>query len=144
MIEKQWRKSWGQAEFQAAEKPVADIAKRLFAKDWHDMHELIPEQQALSDKDYLSLRTRQKTLLSGNCFGALFNKDDRSEFRIPWLDISHGIYELSTLEYLKQLCRQDDQELAKIQTWLEQKSEFLVSAMEQSRHASFNTDPYWL
>ena len=99
-----------------------------------------------TDKDYLALRTRlENSLLSGNCLGALFNKDDRSEFRIPWLDISHGIYELSTLEYLKQLCAgHEDLELAKIQSWLDQKSEFLVSAMEQSRHATFDTDPYWL
>ncbi|WP_404341094.1 CYTH domain-containing protein [Pseudoalteromonas mariniglutinosa] len=146
LIDKQWRKSWGQAQFQAAEQPVADIAKRLFAKDWHDMHQLIPEQQTLNYKDYLSLRTRlENSLLSGNCLGALFNKDDRQEFRIPWLDISHGIYELSTLEYLKQLCAgQGDEAMAKIQSWLAQKSDFLVSAMEQSRLASFNTDPYWL
>ncbi len=146
LIEKQWRKSWGQTEFQAAEKPVAEIAKRLFAKDWHDMHELIPEQQVFTEQDYLALRTRlENSLLSGNCLGALFDKEDRSEFRIPWLDISHGIYELSTLNYLKQLCAgHDELELEKIQSWLEQKSEFLVSAMEQSRHATFNTDPYWL
>jgi len=55
------------------------------------------------------------------------------------------MYELSTLDYLKQLCGgQEDAQLAKIQLWLEQKSDFLVSAMEQSRHASFDTEPYWL
>jgi triphosphatase len=86
----------------------------------------------------------ENSLLSGNCLGSLFEKDERSEFRIPWLDISHGMYELSTLEYLKQLCAgQDDEELAKIQSWLERKSEFLVDAMEQSRLASYKISPYW-
>lgn len=145
LVDKQWRKSWGQVQFQAAEQPVAEIANRLFEKDWQDLHQLLPEQKTLTFKDYLDLRTRlENSLLSGNCLGALFEKDERSEFRIPWLDISHGMYELSTLEYLKQLCAgQDDEELAKIQNWLEKKSEFLVSAMEQSRLASYRIAPYW-
>ncbi|KPH61417.1 CYTH and CHAD domain-containing protein [Pseudoalteromonas sp. NEC-BIFX-2020_002] len=146
LVDKQWRKSWGQTQFQAAEQPVADIAPRLFDKDWKDLHQLLPEQKTLTFKDYLNLRTRlENSLLSGNCLGSLFEKDDRNEFRIPWLDISHGMYELSTLEYLKQLCAgQDDDELAKIQNWLEKKSEYLVSAMEQSRLASYKISPYWL
>ncbi|MGO2074013.1 MAG: CYTH and CHAD domain-containing protein [Pseudoalteromonas sp.] len=146
LVEKQWRKDWGQVELQAAEKPVKDIANRLFEKDWQDMHRLLPEQQSFSYKDYLGLKVRlENSLLSGNCLGALFDKEERSEFRVPWLDISHGIYELSTLEYLKQLCAgQDDEGLIKIQNWLEQKSEFLVSAMEKSRHASLAKPPYWL
>ena len=54
------------------------------------------------------------------------------------------MYELSTLEYLKQLCGgQEDEQLAKIQQWLDQKSDYLVSAMEQSRLASFDIEPYW-
>ncbi|NMM41134.1 CYTH and CHAD domain-containing protein [Pseudoalteromonas arctica] len=145
LVDKQWRSSWGQVQFQAAEQPVAEIANRLFEKDWQDLHQLLPEQKTLTVKDYLDLRMRlENSLLSGNCLGSLFAKDERSEFRIPWLDISHGMYELSTLEYLKQLCAgQDDEELAKIQSWLERKSEFLVSAMEQSRLASFKILPYW-
>ncbi|WP_394192449.1 CYTH domain-containing protein [Pseudoalteromonas atlantica] len=145
LVDKQWRKSWGQTQFQAAERSVDEIANRLFHKDWQDLHQLLPEQQTLTCKDYLNLRTRlENSLLSGNCLGALFDKEDCSEFRIPWLDISHGIYELCTLDYLKQLCAgQEDEELAKIQHWLEMKSEFLVSAMEQSRLASFKISPYW-
>ena len=83
-------------------------------------------------------------MLSGNCLGSLFDKEERQEFRLPWLDITHGMYILSTLEYLKQLCAgQADEQLAKIQQWLEQKSEYLVSTMEQSRLASFDIKPYW-
>jgi len=146
LINKQWRKDWSQAELQNAEQPIVDIAHRLFDKDWKNLHRLLPKEQSLAGNDYLNFRTQlENSLLSGNCLGALFNKDERLEFRLPWLDISHGMYELSTLDYLKQLCGgQEDAQLAKIQLWLEQKSDFLVSAMEQSRHASFDTEPYWL
>ena len=146
LIDKQWRKDWGQVELHAAEKPVLSIANRLFNKDWKNLHRLLPKEQTMNVASYLDLRTQlENSLLSGNCLGSLFDNEDRLEFRLPWLDISHGMYELSTLEYLKQLCAgQEDEHLAKIQSWLEQKSEYLVSAMEQSRLASFDTDPYWL
>ena len=145
MVDKQWRKFWGQTQLQAAEQPVAKIAKRLFNKDWQNLDKLLPKEQTLTAQDYLSLRTQlENSLLSGNCLGSLFDKEERLEFRLPWLDISHGMYELSTLEYLKQLCGgQEDEQLAKIQQWLDQKSDYLVSAMEQSRLASFDIEPYW-
>ena len=145
LVDKQWRKFWGQTQLQAAEQPVAKIAKRLFNKDWQNLDKLLPKEQTLTAQDYLSLRTQlENSLLSGNCLGSLFDKEERLEFRLPWLDISHGMYELSTLEYLKQLCGgQEDEQLAKIQQWLDQKSDYLVSAMEQSRLASFDIEPYW-
>jgi len=145
LIDKQWRKDWGQVELQAAENPVSSIAERLFNKDWKNLHQLLPKEQTLGVVDYLNLRMQlENSLLSGNCLGSMFDKEERLEFRLPWLDISHGVYELSTLEYLKQLCAgQDDEQLAKIQSWLEQKSEYLVSAMEQSRLASYDIEPYW-
>lgn len=145
LIDKQWRKNWGQAELQASELTLSSIVSRLFNKDWKNLHQLLPKEQTLSVNDYLNLRTQlENSLLSGNCLGSLFDKEERQEFRLPWLDITHGMYELSTLEYLKQLCAgQEDEQLAKIQQWLEQKSEYLVSAMEQSRLASFDIKPYW-
>ena len=79
-----------------------------------------------------------------NVIGDLFNQDLREEFRTPWLDIIHGIDELCTLDYLKRLCSaQNDDSLSKIKIWLEQKSENLLLAMEQSRLATFKSAPYW-
>ncbi|MBB1406734.1 MULTISPECIES: CYTH and CHAD domain-containing protein [Pseudoalteromonas] len=146
LIDKQWRKFWDQKQLQNADQSVASIANRLFDKDWRNLHKLLPKEQTLTANDYLNIRTQlENSLLSGNCLGALFDKEERLEFRLPWLDISHGMYELSTLDYLKQLCGgQEDEKLAKIQTWLAQKTEYLVSAMEQSRLASFDIKPYWL
>lgn len=146
LINKQWRMFWGQSELQHAENAVVDIAHRLFDKDWKNLHQLLPKSQILTARNYLNLRTQlENSLLSGNCLGVLFDKEECAEFRLPWLDISHGMYELSTLDYLKQLCgAQDDVHLVEIQTWLAQKTDFLVSAMEQSRLASFDVEPYWL
>lgn len=145
LTERGWRQSWGQSQFQAAERNIHDIAAQLLEADWHEMRALVENEEPLSANEYLNLKQRlERNLLSGCCLGALFNEEARLNFRAPWLDIVHGTFELFTLHYLEQLCQgKDSEELEKIQAWLSQKTEYLLSAMEQSRDATRNTQPYW-
>ncbi|MBQ4847392.1 CYTH and CHAD domain-containing protein [Pseudoalteromonas sp. MMG005] len=145
LVDREWRQHWDQKALNAAEQPIHEVAKGFFDKDWQDLRALLPKNKALTKTDYLRLRHQlENTLLSGNCLGKLYDKELRQEFRTPWIDIVYGIYELDTLSYLMQLCRgQDSEALRDIQTWLEKKADFLVSAMEQSRDVSVNGLPYW-
>ncbi|RJE73670.1 adenylate cyclase [Pseudoalteromonas sp. MSK9-3] len=145
LVDKEWRQHWDQKALNAAEQPVCDVARGFFDSDWRNLKAQLPEDQALTKTDYLRLRHQlENTLLSGNCLGQLYDKEERQEFRMPWIDIVYGIYELDTLSYLMQLCQgQDSDALRDIQSWLEKKADFLVSAMEQSRDASMNGLPYW-
>ncbi|WP_105264591.1 CYTH and CHAD domain-containing protein [Pseudoalteromonas sp. T1lg76] len=145
LTERGWRQSWGQSQFQAAEKNIHDIAAHLLEFDWHEMRALVDNDSQLSSDEYLSLKHRlERNLLSGCCLGALFDENARMNFRAPWLDIIHGTFELFTLNYLGQLCQgKDSEELAKIQAWLAQKTDSLLGAMEQSREATRNIQPYW-
>lgn len=145
LVDKAWRKNWDQKAMSAAEASVTDIAAKLFDKDWHDLKALLPEDKALTQQDYLQVRVKlENTLLSGNCLGKLYDKEARKAFRTPWIDIVYGIYELETLAYLYQLCQsQNSEALQEVQSWLLQKSDFLISAMEQSRQSSMNSEPYW-
>ncbi|WP_440055192.1 CYTH and CHAD domain-containing protein [Pseudoalteromonas sp. T1lg65] len=145
LVDKAWRKNWDQKALTAAESPVTEIAARLFNKDWYELKNLLPQDSSMSEQDYIQIRHRlENTLLSGNCLGSLYDKEARKAFRMPWIDITYGIYELETLSYLHQLCQsQEGGEFDEVQLWLKQKSDFLVSAMEQSRESSFNSEPYW-
>jgi triphosphatase len=145
LVDKGWRQNWDHSALNAAQMPVSEIARTIFDHDWQELHDLLPEGKVLCKDDYLHLRTRlENTLLNGNCLGELYDKEARQAFRTPWIDIVYGIYELDTLSYLMQLCQgQESEELEGIQQWLEKKADFLVSAMEQSRAASFNGFPYW-
>ncbi|MFC3033476.1 CYTH domain-containing protein [Pseudoalteromonas fenneropenaei] len=145
LVDKSWRKSWNQKAVMAADKPVLEVAGQLFNRDWQEMRELMRADKSFTAQDYLQLKPHlESTMQNGNCLGALFDKEARRAFRTPWIDIVYGVYELQTLAYLKQLCHsQGDEQLEEIQAWLDQKSGFLVSAMEQSRIASLDNQPYW-
>jgi triphosphatase len=145
LVDESWKNDWNATHLQLAEQKVTDKAASLFEKDWHEVRGLIGSEQYISEKTYMAQKEQlERNLLSGCCLGDLFNQTLREEFRTPWLDIIHGIDELSTLDYLKRLCSaQNDDSLSKIKIWLEQKSENLLSAMEQSRLATFKSTPYW-
>ncbi|PAJ76059.1 inorganic triphosphatase [Pseudoalteromonas sp. NBT06-2] len=145
LVDASWKNDWNASHLQIAEQKVTDKAASLFEKDWHEIRGLIASDQDISEKAYIAQKAQlERNLLSGCCLGDLFNQTLREEFRTPWLDIIHGIDELCTLDYLKRLCvQQNDDSLNKMKMWLEQKSENLLSAMEQSRLATFKSSPYW-
>ncbi|MCF6440221.1 CYTH and CHAD domain-containing protein [Pseudoalteromonas luteoviolacea] len=145
LIEKNWRQQWDQNAINAAQSSIRTMAKKTFDGEWKKLRNLYPEKSQMGVSDYIQTRTSiEEMLLSGSCFGALFNEESRIDFRAPWMDILSGVYELETLHYLKQLCEgQEAQPFSDILTWLQQKSDFLISAMEQSRRATVSCEPYW-
>ena len=145
LVDERWKSDWNACHVKLAEQNVSEKAASLFDKDWHDIRGLMSSEQYISETAYIAQKAQlERNLLSGCCLGALFNQALREEFRTPWLDIIHGIDELCTLDYLKRLCvAQNDDSLDKIKTWLEQKSENLLAAMEKSRLATFKSAPYW-
>lgn len=145
LIEKRWRESWDQEQVLAASKPVKEIAAKLFENDWQEMQHLLPHD-VVSAESYIAKRQKlHRNLLSGCCLGQLFEGALRDEFRGPWLDIIHGMDELATYDYLKQLCesQQEPDRFKSILLWLEQKNDGLLAAMEHSRLASQKLEPYW-
>lgn len=145
LLDKSWRKNWDQNAITAAQSPVETLAKRAYDHDWNKLTTLYPADRAMTVKEYLECRQPlENMLLSGHCLGKLYDKETRQAFRAPWVDIVYGIYELETLFYLRKLCEgQPNEALQDILVWLQQKADFLVSAMEQSRQASLNSEPYW-
>jgi triphosphatase len=145
LVDRKWRQTWSAGQEQAAQKKVIDIAAMLFEKDWQEMNTLFPVNYVFTAKDYLAQKQHlQRNLLSGACLGSLFSKQSRDEFRSPWFDIIEGIDELSTLDYLRQLCeQQESDDLLQIQTWLGQKTDNLLAAMAQSRCVTQKQAPYW-
>ncbi|KZN42620.1 CYTH and CHAD domain-containing protein [Pseudoalteromonas luteoviolacea] len=145
LLEKSWRQNWDQNAIKAAQSSAKSQAKKSFDSDWKNLRQTFSENKTMLVSEYLNTREiLENMLLSGNCFGSLFEASQRHDFRAPWMDIVFGIHELETLHYLKQLCEgQKEQSFTDILSWLQQKADFLVSAMEQSRHASLNCEPYW-
>ncbi|KZN38930.1 hypothetical protein N480_11920 [Pseudoalteromonas luteoviolacea S2607] len=145
LLDKSWRQNWDQQAIKAAQSSAKSKAKRTFDADWKNLRNTFSDSNPLSVGEYLQARgVLEEMLLSGNCFGSIYDSPQRHDFRAPWVDIVFGIHELETLHYLKQLCEgQKETSFVEILTWLQQKADFLISAMEQSRHASLNCEPYW-
>ncbi|KID55241.1 adenylate cyclase [Pseudoalteromonas luteoviolacea] len=145
LMEKSWRQQWDQNAIKSAQSSVRSMAKKTFDLEWKKLKSMFPHKSSMSLEQYVHTRSSiEEMLLSGSCLGELFDEELRLSFRAPWMDILSGIYELETLHYLQQLCDgQEAQPLSDILGWLQQKSDFLISAMDQSRDASINCEPYW-
>ena len=62
---------------------------------------------------------------------------------MPWLDIKQGIVELQSLSLLQQQLVYLPKEEKKLTLWLANKSENLITALDQSRAKALTMKPYW-
>lgn len=112
-----------------------DVLKPIIGNDGP-----LTAQQYL-DNHHLVIRS----LLTGNWFGELFDNQGRMEYRGPWLDIHYGIDELETLFLLKEHLKDSQQDMPqKLISWLDNKIENLLCALEHCRQAALALPPYWL
>jgi len=104
----------------------------------------ISAQQSMSLTQYLELKPLlEMSLLSGSWFGALYNMNERQEYRGPWLDILHGIDELAIFALLQRQLQQLEEQPQKVIAWLDSKIENLLMAIEHSREIAIEITPYW-
>ena len=100
--------------------------------------------QELSCQQYLVQRSLLiRSLLTGSWFSSLYDRDERLEFRAPWLDIKHGLSELHTLNVLQQNLQLINDQPTKLLSWQQTKVESLLIALDNSRHKALSLSPYW-
>ena len=66
-----------------------------------------------------------------------------SRFSMPWLDIKQGISELQSLSLLQQQLVHLPASEPKLAQWLTNKSDNLITALDQSRAKALTMKPYW-
>jgi len=121
----------------------------LFAQYWLDKNltelvSLISRQKALDSELFLAQnKPLIRSLLTGSWFGDLFDKEQRLDFRNPWLDIKQGISELQTLWVLQQQLQTLDETPKKLINWQSSKVDNLLLALEQSKTMALSLTPYW-
>ena len=104
-------------------------------------------QSASSSELYLTANSLLiRALLTTSWFGDLFTESDSdmvSRFSMPWLDIKQGISELQSLSLLQQQLIQLPASEPKLAQWLANKSDNLITALDQSRAKALTMKPYW-
>jgi triphosphatase len=87
-----------------------------------------------------------RALLTSSWFSCLFadaDSDMVKRFNMPWLDIKQGISELQSLSLLQQQLVHLPNKEEKLTQWLVNKSENLITALDQSRAKALTMKPYW-
>ena len=107
----------------------------------------ISSEQCVASEQYLSYkRILHRSLLTGSWFGLLFDNEERSDYRAPWLDLIQGITELETLSMLREqliLISEQENSTDKLLNWLDRKIENLLTALDGSRNSALQVPPYW-
>jgi triphosphatase len=88
-----------------------------------------------------------RALLTSSWFSCLFAETDSDtvkRFNMPWLDLKQGISELQSLHLLQQQLIYLPNQEHKLSQWLVNKSENLITALDQSRAKALTLKPYWL
>ena len=87
-----------------------------------------------------------RALLTTSWFSCLFaepESDIVKRFNMPLLDIKQGIIELQSLSLLLQQLKHLPKKENKLTQWLTNKSENLITALDQSRAKALTMKPYW-
>lgn len=124
---------------------IGRFSQKQLDRTWAELVEAFPPERELSRQEYLDQRYRlMRNLYTGICFAAIYDIEQRNSFRMPWADLFSGIDDLLTLEPLKALITElDDDEQGQLQRWIARQESSILHAMEQTRLMGVEADPYW-
>lgn len=143
----QWLVSLAKLPSDSLDQDLSEFARQSIVQSWQELsNSALVMSEELSASQYIALEgLLNRNLMVGTCLSNLFSSQAREEFRLPWLDILHGIAELKVLtpiyDYLE--LEQDVATQEKILKWLKRKESSLVLVMEQSRLQAKSLAHYW-
>lgn len=139
LLEKPW-----QQQNSGADIPVLKHANGWLSQTWQTVMQSLPDDEAMDANKYLALEVLlHQSLVNGFLLGDLFS-DTRGTFRVPWLDLLHGISELKAIAFLRTALEEFEVDEAEdFKAWLTTKNEALIRVMEMSRHVAMQADTYW-
>lgn len=139
LFDKPWR-----AQNSGADIPVKTHASGWLSQSWQTVQQLLPNNEAMDDKQYLAIEVLlRQSLITGFLVADLF-VDSREKFRAPWLDLALGIKELKCLKLLHDgIVDVDIEGKADFSNWIEDKTHSVIRVMEQTREAAMDADTYW-
>ena len=120
---------------------LQEFAGEMQEASWLNVTNLVPSNIALSSADYLSFaRALDESVFVGVAYGELYSAKSRDLFRMPWQDLILGIRTLAAYRLLRDLSQHN---AIDISSWLTNKEQSLLFAMENSRRMALKNEPYW-
>ncbi len=144
LVERGWR-CYSEIDENKISQNIGTIAAQLNQQDWEKLKRVMPVKQSFDVEDYIQVEKYVgRGLLSGASIGSLFDNEERSDFRAPWLDILEGIFELKTLALFDEnLANYQGENGDELKVWVSNKVTSLVKVLEQSRQSALKMTPYW-
>jgi triphosphatase len=126
-------------------KTIHQFSQKQLDRTWAELVESFPPELQLSKQGYIDQRYRlMRNLYTGICFAAIYDREQRDLFRMPWADLLHGIDDLLTLEPLLALKDGlEEEEQHQLERWVSRQETSILHAMEQTRAMSIEAQPYW-
>lgn len=145
VLTKGWQPFLDEKASKAMSDNVTGFARQQLERTWQELLNAFPVEQSLSTEDYVEKQYRlNRSLYSGFCFASLFDLSLRNAFRLPWADLSQGIDDLLTLDTVRPLVNElEEEERAQLERWLERQQSSILYAMEQTRAMCLEANPYW-
>ncbi len=125
---------------------VTGFARQQLDRSWSELLSLFSTPQALEADEYIAHQYYLlRSLYTGVSFARLYDQEQRLAFRMPWVDLLHGIDDLLTLETLAQLITRlpSEAEQEQLLRWLNRQQSSILHAMEQTRQMGIEASPYW-
>lgn len=149
LVEKRWLVAMDEVALENIRQPASKLARRLMDNEWRSLRDAMPEVQQDKGASFIKYhKALKRGLMTGTCFGELFELSVRREFREPWIDLSRGIDELKTLQLMGKLASKlppsEEEDREKIDKWLENQFESLLLAMGHTRNSALKMIPYWI
>lgn len=120
------------------------FAKAKLSASLTKLTQSIPQGTIAHAEQVLAIRQPlQTSLLTGYWFGSLFDKAQRQQFRMPWLDIEQGLSELQSLWIIDQQLQKLAEPVQKLVQWQHGKVDNLLTALDHSKNMALSIKPYW-
>ncbi|UJF19109.1 inorganic triphosphatase [Vibrio sp. SS-MA-C1-2] len=130
-------------QLQTSIKPFAD---KMLEKSWSHLLNVFSDTETIERDVYLEQWSKlDRNLLTGLFFARLYQDDERSQFRLPWLDVMKGMDDLTFLGLLHTIANEldDKDDYQQLMKWLSRKEGYLLHALDLSRLIGIDQQPYW-
>lgn len=145
ILARDWQPFLNEKAREKMARKVQKFSARQLDRTWEELMEAFPPNTSFTKQEYVERQYRlMRNLYTGTCFANLYDLEERTSFRLPWVDLLQGIDDLLALEPLEGLIDSlEGEEQEQLQRWLFRQENSILHAMEQTRLISTEVKPYW-
>ena len=128
------------------ENNIKQFSEKVLDNAWQQICTALTDSNHFSVQQFLAYQgLLESSLLTGLSVGNIFSTEQSDQFRSPWLDVKHGLDELSMLNLIDEIAdeEEDDTLQGECLKWIRRKEDSLLHALQQSKQLALLKPVYW-